>query len=641
MSFARCACAIRPYCASIACQMGSEDATSWHDGADCAAAADAMRRQSAAKDRFIGRIRRRRGIAVSLARVCPGLAYMKTLTALVLALTLYSCASTGSAQREIQAAIDRSIEADRRHDVAARLDLLTPDYEVVTLDGRVLQRADVARGIADFQKSTIAFSPQTRTTIESIRMHGDVATVMTHQHLVRTVRGPAGNPVERVSNIRHRETWIRSADGWKVKRVEEIEQGPVTIAGEPVPFDAAGTAFVRKIRAEGIAAAIADFDARTSVPFEENTLNAAGYALIGEGRTADAIEVFKLNVRAYPQSANVYDSLAEAYLKNGDSVEAAHWYREALRHSPADDRIRFVLQKLGAPVSDDELSAMLRDWVPPDVELRPNLVYATRSRPLRMHVLLPRTAATHRPAIVFIHGGGWTEGTRERGLPSLIHFVKKGYVAASIEYRLSGEAIFPAQIEDGRAAIEFVRAHAEDLGVDPHRVAVWGQSAGGHLAALAGTSLEGAARPDLVIDWNGPTDFLEPRELDRLEKRKIEQRQPTFAMERLLGGPVLERRQLAVAANPITWVTPGDPPFLILHGSGDDEVSISQSEMLRDALAKAGVEVTLKVFPGEGHFGIGPLPFPDKYYAPMDEFLERHFGPALAPMAFIISRTAA
>ena len=133
-------------------------------------------------------------------------------------------------------------------------------------------------------------------------------------------------------------------------------------------------------------------------------------------------------------------------------------------------------------------------------------------------------------------------------------------------------------------------------------------------------------RPDVVIDWNGPTDFLEPTELARLEKRKAEQGQPTFAMERLLGGPVRERQELARAANPIRWVTPGDPPFLILHGSGDDEVSISQSEMLRDALVKAGVEVTLEIFPGEGHFGIGPLPFPDKYYAPMDAFLEKHFG---------------
>jgi acetyl esterase/lipase/ketosteroid isomerase-like protein len=552
---------------------------------------------------------------------------MKTLPALLLSLTLFGCVSTNNAQSEVQAAIDASIEADRRHDLAARLDLLTPDFEVLTLDGRVLGRAAVERGIADFQKATIAFDPRTRTTIEKTSVTGDVATVLTNQYLVRTVRGPAGSPVERVSNIRHRETWVRTAGGWKVKRVEETEQGPVTIAGDPVPFDAAGTAFVRKIRLEGVAAAKAEFESRGSrVLFDERTLNAAGYALIGEGRKADAIEIFRWNVSAYPQSANVYDSLAEAYLDSGDKVAAAQWYREALRRSPADDRIRSVLEKLDAPVSDDALADMLRAWAPADVELRPNVVYATRSRPLRMHVMLPRDAATSRPAILFIHGGGWTEGTRERGLPSLVHFVKRGFVAASIEYRLSGEAIFPAQIDDVRAAIEYLRAHAIELGIDPRRIAVWGQSAGGHLAALAGTSLTGAARPDLVIDWNGPTDFLEPRELARLEKRKVDQKQPTFAMERLLGGPVNEHRELARAANPIAWVTHDDPPFLILHGSGDEEVSISQSEMLRDALAQAGVEVTLEVFPGEGHFGIGPQPFPEKYYAPMDEFLEKHFS---------------
>ncbi|HVG22812.1 MAG TPA: alpha/beta hydrolase fold domain-containing protein [Thermoanaerobaculia bacterium] len=555
---------------------------------------------------------------------------MKTL-ALLLSLALCGCASTAGARRELQAAIDASIDADRRHDAAARLALLAPDFELLTLDGRILRRADAERGIAELHRSTIAFGAGTRTIIQRISVTGDVATLLTNQHLVRTVRGPSGAPAERISNIRHRETWLRTQAGWKTQRVEELEQGPVTLDGEPVPFDAAGTAFVRTIRTQGVAAAVAAFDAArrrdpNAVLFRERTLNAAGYALLGEGRRADALELFKLNVRAYPESPNVYDSLAEAYAGSGDETTAARWYREALRRSPADDRIRAALQKLGAPVSDDELAAMLRDWLPADVELRPNVVYATHGRPLRMHVLLPRNAAPARPAILFIHGGGWTDGTRDRGVPSLIHFVQKGYVTASIEYRLSGEAIFPAQIDDVRAAIEYLRAHARDFGVDPHRIAVWGQSAGGHLAALAGTSVVGDARPDLVIDWNGPTDFLEPRELARLEQRKRDQRQPTFAMERLLGGPVTDRRDLAVAANPIHWVTPDDPPFLILHGSGDNEVSMSQSEMLRDALVKAGVEVRFEVFPGEGHFGIGPLPFPDKYYAPMDAFLEKHFG---------------
>src|SRR6185436_1492795 len=289
------------------------------------------------------------------------------LTALLLALTLSGCLSTGTVQREIQAAIDSSIEADRRRDLATRLDLLTPDYEVVTLDGRVQGRADVERGIAAFHKATIAFGPATRTTIEKIGVSGDVATVLTNQHLVRTVRGPAGDPVERISNIRHRETWLRTPGGWKMKRVEETEQGPVTVAGVPVPFDAAGTAFVRRIRMEGIAAATAEFEAQRSrnanaVLFDERTLNAAGYAMIGEGRNADALEIFKLNVRAYPQSANVYDSLAEAYLESGDKTSAARWYRETLRRSPADDRVRSILEKLGAPVSDDELTTMLGDW---------------------------------------------------------------------------------------------------------------------------------------------------------------------------------------------------------------------------------------------------------------------------------------
>jgi ketosteroid isomerase-like protein len=228
---------------------------------------------------------------------------MKPLTALLLSLALYGCASTGDARRAIQAAIDASIDADRRHDVAARLALLAPDFELVTLDGRVLRRAEVERGIAGFQQSTIAIGPATRTAIESIRVDGDIATLLTNQHLVRTVRGPGGNPVERISNIRHRETWMRTPAGWKAKRVEETEQGPVTVAGEPVPFDAAGTAFVRKIRTEGVAAAIAAFDPN-AVPFEEQTLNAAGarcrcsFAASRRGRAWMRSEVRRTGSRA-------------------------------------------------------------------------------------------------------------------------------------------------------------------------------------------------------------------------------------------------------------------------------------------------------------------------------------------------------
>jgi acetyl esterase/lipase len=210
---------------------------------------------------------------------------------------------------------------------------------------------------------------------------------------------------------------------------------------------------------------------------------------------------------------------------------------------------------------------------------------------------------------------------------ALVRFAQRGYVAASMEYRLSGEAVFPAQFDDVRAAIRFLRESAPQFGIDPKRIAVWGQSAGGNLAALAGTTGSGAERPDAVIDWNGPADLLEPRELARLLDQKARQHAPTIALERLLGGPVDEHRELARAASPVNFASPGDPPFLILHGTADPEVDISQSRALYQALRAANVDATLKEYEREAHFGIHPArPIPDRFASEMDAFLARVFG---------------
>ena len=271
---------------------------------------------------------------------------------------------------------------------------------------------------------------------------------------------------------------------------------------------------------------------------------------------------------------------------------------------------------------------MIRAVMPADVELLPNVPYATHGRPLRMHILRPTAAASRpRPVLLFVHGGGWTEGTKERGLIALLRFVQRGYVAASMEYRLSAEAKFPAQIEDVKAAVRFLRGNAAQYGIDPKRIAVWGQSAGGHLAALAGTTGTGDERPDAVIDWNGPADFLEPVELARLLAQKAKQNAPTIAMERLLGGPVDEHRELARAASPVNHASADDPPFLIMHGTADAEVDISQSRALHQALRAAGVDATLKEYAGEAHFGIHPFrPVPERFVGDMDAFLARVFG---------------
>lgn len=247
---------------------------------------------------------------------------------------------------------------------------------------------------------------------------------------------------------------------------------------------------------------------------------------------------------------------------------------------------------------------------PPDLEYRSGVEFGRGGgRPLRMEILRPRAAARESlPVLVFIHGGGWRQGDRFNGLSRLIPFARAGYFCASVEYRLSGEAIFPAQIEDVKCAIRFLRAHRRPLGIDPDRIGVWGTSAGGHLAALLGTTggigeLEGnggwagrSSRVQAVCDWFGPADLLNAH---GEVKRAISG--PGSPEALLLGGAVAERRNLAALASPITHVSPDDPPFLIMHGELDQVVPCGQSEALYEALKQAGVKAYFAKIPGAGH----------------------------------------
>jgi len=214
------------------------------------------------------------------------------------------------------------------------------------------------------------------------------------------------------------------------------------------------------------------------------------------------------------------------------------------------------------------------------------------------------------PLVVWIHGGGWRAGSKNR-CPA-ISFAADGYVVASVDYRLSHEATFPAQIFDCKAAIRWLRAHAAEYHVDPNHIGVWGGSAGGHLVALLGTSgdveaLEGdlghpeqSSRVQAVCDWFGPTDFLTMRQ-QALERRRRQDAARPSAELQLIGGTIDERRGLAVLASPVTYVSEDDPPFLIAHGDSDPVVPVQQSQLFHDALKKAGVDSELLVLEGQGH----------------------------------------
>jgi len=229
------------------------------------------------------------------------------------------------------------------------------------------------------------------------------------------------------------------------------------------------------------------------------------------------------------------------------------------------------------------------------------------------------------PLVIWIHGGAWRAGSKNNCPAKPL--VQKGYAVASINYRLSQHAIFPAQIEDCKAAIRYLRANADKYGFDPNRFGVWGSSAGGHLVALLGTTgdvkefekgqnLDVSSRVQAVCDYFGPTDFT----LMNSFWSRMDHDAADSPESKLIGGLVQQNREKCQRANPITYVTSDDPPFLIVHGDKDPLVPHNQSEILYKALQKAGVKAKFHTVPGGGHGG-----FKDPAVEKMvEDFFEKH-----------------
>ncbi|MFN3194093.1 MAG: alpha/beta hydrolase fold domain-containing protein [Aureliella sp.] len=252
--------------------------------------------------------------------------------------------------------------------------------------------------------------------------------------------------------------------------------------------------------------------------------------------------------------------------------------------------------------------------IPKDVSIEENVVFGKGGgRDLTMHILSPKQRLQEpAPVFVWIHGGGWQGGRKESGIYSMVPFVRRGFVSVTIEYRLTGEAPFPAQIEDCKCAIRYLRAHADKYQIDPDRIAVGGASAGGHLAALVGTSggvdeLEGSggwpkqsSQVQAVVDLYGPTDF----ELFVTAKGYEKHNRDGSPESKLLGGgTVLENREGIRQVNPITYIDKDDPPFFIIHGSDDPTVPLNQSKALQEALGKMNVDCKLHIIEGAKHGG--------------------------------------
>ncbi len=188
-------------------------------------------------------------------------------------------------------------------------------------------------------------------------------------------------------------------------------------------------------------------------------------------------------------------------------------------------------------------------------------------------------------------------------------YAAKGCIAASISYRLANVAAFPAQIHDAKCAIRYLRSHAESYGLDPDRIGVVGFSAGGHIAALLGTSvgvaeLEGdggwpgvSSRVHAVVDYFGPSDFPSWGAMRDYPWSN----DPNDGLLMLLGGAITDRMEMARMASPVTYVSKDASPFLLIHGSKDAVVPFTQSEILRDALNKVGVEAELMTIEDGDH----------------------------------------
>lgn len=252
------------------------------------------------------------------------------------------------------------------------------------------------------------------------------------------------------------------------------------------------------------------------------------------------------------------------------------------------------------------------------VELRLDQPYAGTDNPKQaVDVYLPKQRKTDRPlpVIALIHGGGWVNGDRLGYAAQAIQFARTGdYAAVAVGYRLTGEASWPAQIHDCKAAIRWIRAHAGELKLDPGRIAVWGSSAGGHLSSLLGTSggiaaLEGelgphrgvSSRVQCVVNLCGPEDFALALMFDKANR-------PVWkddAVSGLLGGPAPDRPAEARAASPVTHVSKDDPPFLTFHGTADQRVAFQQAEAIHAALQKTGVPSLLVPITGGGHSSVG------------------------------------
>ncbi len=241
----------------------------------------------------------------------------------------------------------------------------------------------------------------------------------------------------------------------------------------------------------------------------------------------------------------------------------------------------------------------------PEIRVERDLVYGKGGETdLKLDLAMPNEGTGPFPAIVCVHGGGWKAGNRQQLGKTIEGMAARGYVAVTVSYRFSPAARFPAQIEDCKAAVRWLRANAAKYQVNPERIGAVGFSAGGHLVCLLGTTdkndgLEGqggnpeqSSRVQAVVSFFGPTDFTTKTWNEAVEKE--------FLIP-LFGSTLEENPGIYKKGSSVTYVTKDDPPFLFFHGTEDKLVGIRHSQLLADKLQGVGVKAKVVVMEGEGH----------------------------------------
>ncbi|HTE02191.1 MAG TPA: alpha/beta hydrolase [Mucilaginibacter sp.] len=252
------------------------------------------------------------------------------------------------------------------------------------------------------------------------------------------------------------------------------------------------------------------------------------------------------------------------------------------------------------------------DIFPKGTILYGNISYANDTlKKHQLDIYLPPGGKKLYPMVIWVHGGAWMTNDKHADMSymksTLKGFIDSGYAVASIDYRHSTTAVFPAQIQDCNQAVEFLYQNAPKYRIDHNRMALIGFSAGGHLASLLALSnnnnvkafYPAGKKPNfkikLVLDFYGPSDFSSLKGLNDTD--------PKNPVSLLLGAPAAERPDLAKTASPITYIDKNDPPFLIVQGEKDESVNPAQSMLLSFRLKDVGVNNELVIVPGAPHYG--------------------------------------